>query len=269
MSQGGTVFKTQDYGNNVNTWFEFDVTADMFMIGGDNTWTMQIYNALAPKGTLNVYTIDFAAKAPSIVSFSGFSGDDQYKVGSTVSCKLSATPGTGQLPIAKFKVCIIYGNYDVLMPSDPLDQLWLLPWTDVTQISSSSATLSFTPKHQSWVTVHAVAVDSEGRTSITENTHTIWVYNDVPASDDQLGDDTGDHEYGGGSTNPGWQFDPGTADMQDWLGYILKIIIALAIIIVTILCAVFVPVPLYGKAIIILVGVVIAILYFMYAPLLL
>lgn len=267
MSQGGSVYKSQDYGNNVDTFFEFDVTSDMFMLGGDNHWTLQIYNVLVPKGTLQVNTIDFAAKAPGIVTFSGFSGDDQYKVGSQVTCKLSAVPNSGQLPITKFHVCIIYGNNNVLLPSDPLDKLWILPWTDITDISSSSATLSFTPKHQSFVTVHAVAVDSQGRSSITENTHTIWVYDSVPASSGQLGDNTGTHEYGGGSTNTGFQFNPGTADMQDWIGFLLKIIIMLVIIIVVILAGWFLPVPVYGKAIIIIVGIVIAILYFLYAPL--
>jgi len=265
-SAGGTVYKTQDYGNNVNTYFEFDVTQAMYAIG-DNDWTLQIYNTLVPKGTLHIDTIDFRAKAPSDVSFSQL--NTQYKVGNSISCTLSATVNSGtQLPISKFKVAIIYGTYKVLLPSDPLSQQWLLQWSDVTA-SGNKATITFTPKYQSYVTIHAKAYDSDGRASLHTMTDTIWVYSTTPAVEDQIKDEVGVHVYGGGSTNPWFPWDPGQQDPSNWLGLIIKIIITIIIFICFLVVGIKVPLPFapYSKIIVILLGALFAYLYYALAPL--
>ena len=267
MSNGGTVYKTQDYGNNVNTYFEFDVTQDMFILGGDNDWTLQIYNTLVPKGTLHIDTIDFRAKAPSDVTFSSL--NSQYQTGTAITCTLSAVVNpTTQLSISKFKVAIIYGTYDVLLPSDPLSQQWILPWSDVVA-SGNSATVTFTPKSQSYVTIHAKAYDTDGRASLHTKTMTTWAYSTAPANEDQIDDQTGTHDYGGGHTNDWFPWDPGQQDPTNWLGLIIKIIIVIAIFIGCIIAGVFLPIPIYGKAAVIIIGIIVAILYYMYAPLLL
>jgi hypothetical protein len=173
-----------------------------------------------------------------------------------------------QLPIDHFKVAIIYGTNDVLLPSDPLSNQWLLPWSDVIA-SGNSATITFTPKSQSYVTIHAKAYDTDGRASLHTRTSTVWAYSTAPAVEDQIDDQTGEDYYGGGHTNNWFPFDPGQQDPTNWIGMVLKIIIVIVIFIGSILAGVFLPVPVYGKAAIIIAGIIIAVLYFMYAPLLL
>ena len=266
-SKGGGDYLTKSYPDNAKSFFEFDVTPSMFIIGGDNTWTVEIYNTLIPKGQLPLYTIDFLAKAPSDVTFSSL--NTQYKTGDSISCTLSASVNSAiQLPISKFKISVIYGTNDVLLPSDPFDSQWLLPITDVAA-SGNKATITFTPKQQSYVTVRAVAIDTEGRTSLHITTTSIWAYATAPANEDQIDDNTGPGYDYGGKTNPWFPWDPGQQDPTNWLGLIIKIIIVIAIFIGCILAGVFLPVPIYGKAAIIIIGIIVAILYYMYAPLLL
>jgi hypothetical protein len=250
---GGAPYKTEYYESNANTFFEFDVTADMFVLGGDNTWTIEIFNTLISKGQLPTYTIDFAANAPGDVTFSPL--NSQYKVDTAVNCRMTAAG-----PITKFKVCIIYGTYDVLFPSDPFSQQWLLPWTDI-PASGNTATVTFTPKYQSYVTVFAKACDADGRTSLRTWTNAIWAYDTTPAVEDQIKEYVGIHVYGGGHTNPWFPHDPGQQDPFDW-----KLIVAIVILIIFILVGIFAPLPLYGKVVVVIVGVVIAVLYYLYAP---
>lgn len=209
-SRGGEVFKQQDYGDNANAYFTFTVSDDMFELGGDNTWQLEIYNTLIPKGTLSVDTIDILGKAPNDVSFEGA---EQAKIGESTSVLLKTSVNSDtQLPIDHFKISVVYGTSDALLPSDPNSHKWIIHTTDIPANLYGSgeyrATISFKPTVESYVTVHAKAYDTEGRSSIHSRYFTLWAYEDNPVPDEVIQDEIGEGDYGGGHTDPWYSWDP-------------------------------------------------------------
>jgi len=204
--QGGSEVKHEDYGDNVKSTFSFKVTESMFSKSSTNRYRIQIYNTLLPKGTLNVNTIDLLASAPSDVSFGN--APTQSKVGNGVSIDLSADVNSDtQLNIDYFEVSVIYGHNNVLLPSDPTSNIWLINTFDY-DASNNRATVSFTPEKESYVTVHAKAYDTEGRASLHTKTWTLWAYADIPVPDDTIDDETGEEDYGGGKSPENQIWDP-------------------------------------------------------------
>jgi len=240
--QGGAELKHQDYGDNANAYFTFTVTQDMVKLDGtsNNRYIIEIYNTLVPQGTLSVNTIDFLAKAPSDVTFSG--GEIQYKVGDTVKITLSATRNTQtQLPIKSFEVSVWYGSHDVLMPSDPTSAEWIVNTVDIPATTvdghTYTATVSFTTKKESFVTLLSKAYDSVGRASIHTEYYTMWMYAGNPVPKDVINDQTGGGTYAGGHTNFWTPWEPtgnwgATGISVDWWGIALCIFIIVALAIV-------------------------------------
>lgn len=278
--QGGAEYKHQDYGDNANSYFTFTVTADMVKLDGtsNNRYTIEIYNTLVPQGTLFVNTIDFLAKAPSDVTFSG---NIQYKVGDTVSIKLSATRNKQtQLAIKYFEVSVFYGPHDVLLPSDPTSPEWIINTMDVPAVSSDgttyTATVSFIPTKESFVTIHGKAYDPNGRASLHTKYFTMWIYHGYPVPDDTIDDNTGQGDYAGGHTNPWIPWEPvgNWGDRSTYDEYVY-LIVAIAVLAIFIMLAGFLP---FGKVkrfaffknygiivriVIVIIGVVLAVLIYL------
>lgn len=262
---GDEVFH-KDYGDNVDTGygsgaFSFDVTESMYSKSSNNRYTIEIYNTLIPKGTMFVNTIDLVANAPGDVEFSG---PVQSKVGNSVTIKMEASVNSDlQLAIDHFEVSVIYGTKDVLLPSSPSSDRWIIHTTDVSASGSGSkytASISFTPEKESYVTVHGKAYDTEGRASKHTETWTLWTYKDAEAPDEVIDDETGQDDYGGGHTDTWLPWDPsggnwGTISNFDVMG----IIIAIVIVAIFMVVGVYAPVAHHFKALIIIIGILLAV----------
>jgi len=261
----GNVYQQEDYGDNADTYFEFDVTKNMWVLGGDNEWQLEIFNTLVPKGTLSIDTIDFLANAPSDITFSA---SDQVKVGDPINIELTATinPDT-QVEIDYFRTSAIYGTSTVLLPSDPLDNQWIFPPTEVTPSQSGNKytyNLKLIPEHRSYVTIHAKAVDVEGRSSLHTKTFTFWAYDDVPADDDDIDEETGENDYGGGHTNPWYppvEPDPYVVNLPRF--NLIGFIVAIAIVGIFVVIALLPQIPFPYKAVVIVAGVIIAVVVYL------
>lgn len=257
---GGSEVKHQDYGDNVRSTFSFTVTSDMYHTNSNNRYRIEIYNTLLPKGTLNVNTIDILGSAPSDVTFSN--APTQSKVGEEVSMTLSASFNSEtQLPIDVFEVSVIYGTSDVLLPSDPSHSRWIIPTTDI-QASNNQVVLRFTPEKESYVTVHAKAYDTEGRSSLHTKTWTLYAYEGNPPPEDQTDPETGEDDYGGGHYEGWLPWDPSGTWESMFDDTIVYALLAVILVLVFGLIALFIPVPMEMKIIIVAVGVVLAFILF-------
>jgi len=267
--RGGGVFKQQEYEDLSNSYFTFTVTEDMFSTSSTNTYKIELLNTVLPQGQLQVESIDLLAKAPSDVTFSG---PTKSKIGNAVNIGLSAsTSSETQLDIDCFKVSVIYGTKDVLLPSDPNSRNWIIPTFYYGgrdgQKCNNPYTISFTPEREGYVTVHAKAYDIEGRSSLRTQAFTLYAWSEATGEpdDDIVDDETGQHDYGGGKTDSWMAWDPSGGNWN--LGqYELIFILAIICLImaISIIIALFVPVPggFYGKIAVILTGVIISALVF-------
>lgn len=265
---GGGVVEEMSYGNDVtNGHFKFTVTEEMAQksMASSHPYTIRIWNVLLPIGSLYVDFLDFIALAPGDVEFSV--SEIQGKVGETYSIGLSSSSDIG---IDYFRVSVIYGTNDVLLPSDPLSKLWLINTINVggadKKTCSLPQTIEFIPEHPSYVTVHAKAFDLEGRGSMRTRTWTMWAYEDSPVPDEVVDDETGEEDYGGGQT-PGympWDPEGGNWDLNGDDEVPWAIIIALIVFIISCVIAFCAPFPKkygpYGIIGCIAAGAVLAIL---------
>lgn len=238
---GGGVIHEQSYKNDLtNGYFTFAVTEEMATksMASSNPYTIRLWNVLLPKGSLYVDFLDFIALAPSDVEFE--ISDIQIKVGETASVGLSATSETG---IDYFRVSVIYGTNDVLLPSDPLSKLWLINTVNVGSANNQKCSIpqyvEFIPGFESYVTVHAKAFDIDGRASVRTRTYTFWAYKDNVVPDEVVQDETGDEDYGGGQSPGYFPWDPEGGNWGDagelevnWWG-------VLAVFLIVIGCALF------------------------------
>lgn len=252
-SAGGGVVVDKSYANDVtNGRFSFTVTADMAKKSMESSepYSIRIWNELLPKGTMYVDFLDFIALAPSnvVVSMDGViipPGEDtalQTKVGDICTVSLSATSDIG---IDYFRISVIYGTNDVLLPSDPLSKLWLINTRNIGGSDNKECNLpqlvEFKPTYESYVSIHAKARDIEGRASPSVVVCTIWAYKDTPVPDEVIEDETGTDYYGGGQT-PGympWDVEGGFWEEPDtppieinWIGVLVAFLIVIGMILV-------------------------------------
>jgi len=240
--RGGNVFKEESYKDNVDTYFSFTVTDDMFDMGSDNTYEIEIYNTLVPKGELLVKTIDIAAKSPSNVHLEGAI---QAKNGETIHVELTADVNSDtQLPIQSFQVSVVYGAMDTLLPNDPFSDRWILQTTHVTPSKRGSEyyyDLSFSadkPGYTGYVHVSAWAYDTEGRSSLSEKKFGVYIYTDSEVPEETIEDETGE-DYGYGGHTEGWTpWDPSGGNWEtpglvvDWVGVFIAVLITLGMTVI-------------------------------------
>jgi len=266
---GGGVVKEEYYENDVtNGHFKFVVTAEMAQksMASDEPYSIRIWNTLLPKGTLYVDYVDFIANCPSDVTFQG---QEQSKVGETATVQLSTSVNSNtQAEISYFRVSVIYGTKNVLLPSDPTSFIWLIRTTNI-PASGGSAMVSFTPTQESYVTVHAKAFDVEGRGSLRTETWTLWAYNVFEAPEDVIEDEVGQDDYGGGHTSPWLPWEPGGGNwgevkLEDYLPIIVAIAVFVIMLIIALMPTVPIPYGMYGRIAVIILGALLAILIYLY-----
>jgi len=261
-SGGGVVVEKYYDDDTTNGHFKFTVTADMAEKSMSSTYpySVRIWNTMLPKGTLYTDFIDFIAKAPSDVTLTG---QTQSKVGETTTVTLSATSDIG---IDYFRVSVIYGPSNVLLPGDPNSYNWIIHTTNI-PASGGTATISFTPDKESYVTVHAKAFDTEGRGSVRTKTWTLWAYADAEVPDDVVDDETGEDDYGGGHTDTWLPWDPSGGNWGS-IGDYLPLIIAIAVFIIMLIIAFIpqIPIPfgMFGRMAVVVLGAVLAAVIYWY-----
>jgi len=156
-----------------------------------------------------------------------------------------------------------------LLPSDPLDNQWIFSPTDLTPTKSGNTytyTLTITPEYQSYVTIHAKAIDTAGGASLHTKVFTFWAYEDAPADEDDLEDDENigeDYDWGG-YTNP-W-YPPVEPTPKTFLEDYIPLIVAIAVFIIILIVAVIpqLPLPGYARILIIILGAVLAVVLYWY-----
>jgi len=256
--RGGEVYKEQNYGDNIKGQFTFTVTADMFTTTSNNRYSIRILNTLLPQGTLNINTIDILAKAPSDVTFSN--APSTVKAGNTVTMTLSASVNAEtQLPVTHFEVSVYYGSYQSLIPTNPNDPRWIIPTTDVSAINNQY-TLTITPTEHSYVTVLAKAYDSEGRASLRTRYWSLFCYTGSQPPDNTT--DVGDGDYGGGYFDPWLPWQPGGIWEVDQST--INLLIAIVVFLVMAVIALLLPMPPPMKIIVIILGIVLAVVIWIY-----
>jgi len=269
--RGGTALLEKYYADNVETYFTYKVTEDMYSKTSNNEYKIEIYNTLIEKGETVVRTIDIAGNAPSEVTYSG---PIQSKTGESISVELEAEISSEtQLPIDYFRVSIYVGSKDTLFPSDPFSDRWILRTTDLEPTKSGSKytyTLTFTPDSSisdEYITIWAVAYDTEGRGSLVSKKYTIWIYQDTEVPEETIEGETGQSDDWGGHTE-GWRepWDPAGGNWEDldvdWLGLLISFFIVLGFIFIAYVT------PLgktpQMKAALIILGIIIAVVQYAY-----
>jgi len=216
---GGGVVKSQSYPNDALSYFTFKVTEEMAekSMSSQYPYIIRIWNSLLPKGSIQIDFVDFIAGAPSNVKF--YIGNNeikpgevnaiQSKVGEEFSVRISANSDFG---IDYYRVAVIYGSDNVLLPSDPTSNLWIIHTTNYGDKDGQTVgdqVVTFKPMHEDYVSIHAKAFDVDGRGSPSTLVMQIWCYSTSPVPDEVIDDETGVDYYGGGHTEGWHQWDPG------------------------------------------------------------
>ena len=200
------------------------------------------------------------------------------EVGKTAIVKLNADVNSEtQADIDYFRVSVVYGPRNLLLPSDWGSDRWIIHTTNVGNDDGSACNLpqsiSFTASKEKYVTVFGKAFDVNGRGSTTDEVWTIcfWGESGEPP-DETIEDETGQDHYGGGHTEnwlPNWIPSLGNWKILEDDGsmtMLFKIIISIVIIALFGIIAYFFPVPggLYGKILVMILGVVLVILIWLF-----
>lgn len=274
---GGSVVKTETYGDDHVGYFTFTVTEDMAAksMNSDYPYSIRIWNTILPVGTLDVDFLDFIAKAPGDVRVY-IDGNElapgmQTKVGDTASVEIRADVNeeTG-LAIEYFRVSIIYGTNNILLPSEWSSHLWILHTTNVPAIKSGSdytATISYTPEKESYVSIHIKAFDTAGRGSPSGMIFTSWSYADNPVPDEVIEDETGTDYYGGGRTSDWLPWDPGGGNWEAAPGIIINwigVLVAAIIIGMFVVAGLKMPGRKENKIIVAVIGMIVAVVVYAY-----
>jgi len=148
------------------------------------------------------------------------------------------------LPIDYFRVAIYVGSRNTLFPSDPFSDRWILRTTDLEPTKSGSKytyTLTFTPDSSisdEYITIWAVAYDTEGRGSLVNKKFTIWIYKDTEVPDETIEGETGQSDDWGGHTE-GWRlpWDPAGGNWEqliniNWIGVFIAFLVFLVCVFV-------------------------------------
>ena len=273
----GTVIKEKYYPDDCdssNTFFTFTVTEDMARrsMESEYPFTVRIWNTLLPKGTLNVDFVDFVAKCPSDVTFSGDNG--QFEVDKYVTVQMTADVNSGtQAEIDYIRCSVVYGTADTLLPSSQTSDRWIVYTTNLGGADKTGCTLpqsiTFKAEKASYVTVFAKAFDIEGRGSPGTYTRQMYAWKDSEPPDDTT--DTGDDYYGGGHTEDWLPWDPsgGNWELVDNDGSastLLKIILSIVLIAMFAVIVYFFPIPggIYGKMLLMMLGVGLIVVIWMF-----
>jgi len=248
------VVKKQFFPDNCdasNTFFTFTVTEEMAKksMQYNQPYTIRIWNSLLPKGTLNVDFVDFWYKCPSKPSLDG---DIKTRVNSktTVSMTADVNPST-QADIDFFRVSVVYGEHDKLLPSDWSSGRWIVHTTDIgknnEQACSLPQSISFTPTKESWVTVFVKPFDVEGRPSRSTSYWSLYVWEEDEPPDDSVEDDAGEGDYGGGKSEDNFPWEPGEGNWDNYVNEeLLKIIAIVFVLLVFGLLAFVIKTPIPG-----------------------
>jgi len=276
LKPDGNEYTGQNFPRQLTDHFQGDVTftvySDMWQLGGNNRWMLKLYNTMWSKGSLEISTIDFRAKMPSIPTIVPDCGLS-VEVPDTVSVEISATsnPDT-QVPIASFGVKVWYGMYSDLDPAAWGDERWILRQTQVSASKSGEKYVGhFTfdiSDADRYVTIIAYTHDSDGRDSDTEYYQIRTYATDAPPPDDDELEDEGGGQgsYGGGTsgeTTP-WGEYSYNDEITGTTALFIGGIIAAVIFAISCILAVFLPIPggVYGKIIVVILGALLAILVF-------
>jgi len=272
---GGIVHEQYFDDDVTNGHFKFTVTQEMARISmqSDDPYSVRIWNTILPLGTLYVDFIDFIKLAPSEPSIEG---PETSKVGDIVTCVVSATINDAtQAPIDFFRISVVYGGYQTLLPSDPFSERWIIHTTNIepTSVSGSkySTEVQFKPEKiigpETYVSLHVKARDTEGRYSVRTKVHSVFIYETNPPPDETIEDQVGEHDYGGGHTQPWLPWDPGGGNWEvipesgiivNWIG----LLVALLIIVMFAIAGLKMPGNMYNKIIVGLVGVIVAVIIY-------
>lgn len=279
---GGGVIKEQAYADDCsasNTFFSFTVTEAMAQATMDTglPYTVRIWNTILPLGTLNIDFIDFYYNAPGKVEFTG---PETAEVDETIVVSLTSTLNADtQADIDFFRVSVVYGKADTLLPSDWGDGRWIVHTTDVGtndgQACSLPRTISFSAESEGYVTVFAKVFDVNGRPSLTTQTWTLYVWmseadggSGQPPSD-VTDPDTGQDDYGGGHTSPWLPWDPSDSPWYNTqVNEILTYIIMALVIVMFAILAFALPLPFapFSRILVFLVGLLLATLLYFFPP---
>lgn len=279
---GGGVILEQSYADDCsasNTFFSFTVTEEMADMTASTglPYTVRIWNTILPLGTLNIDFIDFYHNAPGKVLFAG---PETAEVDNTITVSLNAEMNADtQTNVDFFRVSVVYGKADTLLPGDWGDGRWIVHTTDVGnndgQVCSLPQTISFTAANEGYVTVFAKVFDVNGRPSLTTQTWTIYVW--MSEADGGAGQppsdvtdpDTGQDDYGGGHTSPWLPWDPSDSPWYNTqINELLTYIIMAMVVIVFAILAFALPLPWapFSRILVFLLGVVLAMLLYFFPP---
>ncbi len=276
--RGGGIFKEQDFGDMVKTWFTFDVTDDMFSKTSNNEYSITLYNTVLPNALILTRTIDLKANAPGDISFDG---PIQVENGDPINIEMTATGNSNtQRPVEYFRMCVYYGSRDSSMPTSTWSDRWIIKPTDVYQndgLTSSGTTYSYTlnvnnaliqSDYNGYITVWAVAYDDEGRGSEHSKKYTVKLYTedgDGEVPEEIIDDETGEGYDYGGRNEPWIPWSPDGSwndDVVDYTKLIIAIVIFIATLIIALVPGIPIPYGWMGRGMVIVIGLLIAIFYY-------
>jgi len=265
----GAVVKEQVFPNDCdpsNTFFTFVVTESMaeLSMSSSSPFTVRIWNSVLPKGTLQVDFIDFIAKAPGDIVFSGDSG--QFEVGEFVTVEMSATVNSDtQAEIDYIRCSVVYGEKNNLLPSDWGSNRWIVHTTTLGDADKNGCTLpqsiTFKAERSGYITVFAKAIDVQGRAGKSDSYRQMFAYDSGNKPPDET-TDTGDGLYGGGHTIGWLPWDPSEGnwrlvDDDGSISTLLKIILSIVIFAMFAVIIYYFPIPggIYGKMLLMILGI--------------
>lgn len=281
-SAGGGVVHEQFYKDDCsasNTFFTFTVTEEMAQktMQTGLPYTVRIWNTILPMSTLNIDFIDFYYKAPGKAEITG---PTTMECGSTASFDITAQVNSEtQADIDFFRVSVVYGKSNTLLPSEWGDGRWIVHTTDVGNNNKAACTLpqvvAFTAEAEGYVTLFAKPFDVQGRPALTTQTYTLYFWKSVnnggggQPPDDVIDDEVGQDDYGGGHTRPWLPWEPSDSPWYNTaLNEVLVYIIMALIIIMFAVIAIAAPLPgaPISRVLVFILGVVIAILLYFFPP---
>lgn len=262
----GTSYTGQNFPRMLQDHFQgqvtFTINSDMFTLGGNNRYTLRLFNTLLEKGSLQISTIDIRAKRPNTPTITPECGLS-VQVPATIRVDLTATCNTEtQLPITSFGVMVWYGMGTDLAPGSWGDDRWILRETFVTASNNKATFTIDVSSPNRYFTIIAYAHDSDGRDSDTEYYQIKTYAEDEPDEEDLIEEGGGQESYGGGTTGETTPADYYEAEVIDYTALIIAIIVFFAFLFVGLLAPL--PYGIYGKILVIIIGAVLAVvIYFL------
>jgi len=267
ISPDGNDYTGQNFPRHLADHFQgtvsFVVNEDMFTLGGNNRYKLELYNTLWKSGTLEISAVDFKAKMPDepvIIPNCGIT----LKVPASVDVTLTANPNSQtQLAIGSFGVMVWYGSHADLAPGSWGDDRWILRQTTVSASKSGdtySAQFSFdVSQPDRYVTIIAYTHDTDGRDSNTEY-YQIETYAIGDTEPDNP--DGGQGSYGGGTSGETTPWDFQTGEITDYLPLIIAIAVFIIMLIVAFIPQIPIPYGIYGRIAVVALGALLAVVIY-------